>query len=67
MRGGKASSWAIAPVGANVFYILNGGYGPALWALTVGSALGTVAVLFADHRPNKPAGTVVAATRVGVD
>jgi MFS family permease len=44
-------SRALAPVGAGLLYTLNGGYGPALWALTVGSALGTVAVLFADHRP----------------
>ncbi len=45
-------SRALAPVGAGLLYTLNGSYGPALWALTVGSALGTVAVLFADHRPD---------------
>ena len=44
-------SRALAPVGAGLLYTLNGGYGPALWALTVGSALGAVAVLFTDHRP----------------
>jgi cyanate permease len=33
-------SRALAPVGAGLLYTLNGGYGPALWALTVGSALG---------------------------
>lgn len=57
---GSISSWqslfltgsrALAPVGAGLLYTLNGGYGPALWALTLGSALGTVAILFADHRP----------------
>jgi len=45
-------SRALAPVGAGLLYTLNGSYGPALWALTVGSALGTVAALFADHRPD---------------
>ncbi|HEU5425185.1 MAG TPA: hypothetical protein VFU72_16715, partial [Nitrolancea sp.] len=53
-------SRALAPVGAGILYTLNGGYGPALWALTIGSALGTVAILFADHRP-EPA-TAEAAT-----
>jgi len=60
-------SRALAPVGAGLLYTLNGGYSPALWALTIGSALGTVAVLFADHRPDKPQGQGVAATRVGID
>jgi MFS family permease len=44
-------SRALAPVGAGLLYTLHGGYGPALWTLTIGSALGTVAVLFAEHRP----------------
>lgn len=44
-------SRALAPVGAGLLFTLYGRYDPALWALTVGSALGTVAVLFADHHP----------------
>jgi len=51
-------SRALAPVGAGLLYTLNGGYGPALWALTVGSALGTVAILFAEH-PSGGLNTVV--------
>jgi MFS family permease len=44
-------SRALAPVGAGLIYAIGGGYAPAFWLLTLGSALGTVAVLFADHRP----------------
>jgi len=58
-------SRALAPVGAGLLYTLNGGYGPVLWALTIGSALGTVAVLFADHRPG-PAPVVVATMQGGM-
>jgi len=54
-------SRALAPVGAGVLYTLNSSYGPALWTLTIGSALGTVAVLFADHHPTTA--TVAASVR----
>lgn len=59
-------SRAIAPVGAGLLYTLNGGYGPVLWALTIGSALGTVAVLFADHRPGSvPVAVATMQGRIG--
>ena len=45
-------SRALAPVGAGLIYAIGGGYAPAFWLLTVGSALGTLAVLFADHSPS---------------
>jgi len=45
-------SRALAPVGAGLLYTLGGSYGPAFWLLTVGSALGTLAELFADHSPS---------------
>jgi len=44
-------SRALAPVGAGLLYALGGSYVPAFWTLTVGSALGTIAVVFADQRP----------------
>ena len=57
---------ALAPVGAGLLYTLNGGYGPVLWGLTIGSALGTVAVLFADHRPGPaPAAVATMQGRIG--
>ena len=68
---GSINSWqslfltgsrALAPVGAGLPYTLNGGYGPALWALTAGSALGTVAIHLADHQP-EPATAVAAVAR----
>jgi hypothetical protein len=52
-------------VGAGLLYALGGSYGPAFWALTVGSALGTLAVLFADQRPALAVG-VDATTRSGL-
>jgi len=45
-------SRALAPVGARLIYAIGGGYAPAFWLLTVGSALGTLAVPFADHSPS---------------
>jgi MFS family permease len=44
-------SRALAPIGAGLLYALGGSYDPAFWALTVGSALATIAVVFADQRP----------------
>ncbi len=43
-------SRALAPVGAGLFYTLSGSYAPAFWLLTLGSALGTIAILFAEPR-----------------
>ena len=51
-------SRALAPVGAGLLYALGGSYVPAFWALTVGSAIGTIAVVFADQRPGAATTTV---------